>query len=134
MDVAELDRLLSLEYSDDYWSDEAVVYLRESVEQMSNAEFQGLRSVWRQRPQTWQQRLAEVLSRAPAEGAFILGEMLESSDEETAIAAAESLNSLEAFPSEIVSERARAWLLELAERSPLNKMTVDELMEKIEPR
>jgi hypothetical protein len=134
MDVAELDRLLSLEYSDDYWSDEAVVYLRESVEQMSNAEFQGLRSVWRQRPQTWQRRLAEVLSRAPAEGAFILGEMLESSDEETAIAAAESLNSLEAFPSEIVSERARAWLLELAERSPLNKMTVDELMEKIEPR
>ena len=134
MDVAELDRLLSLDYSDDYWSDEAVVYLRESVEQMSDAEFKGLRSVWRQRPQTWQQRLAEVLSRAPAAGAFILGEMLESSDEETAIAAAESLNSHEAFPSAVVSERAKAWLLELAERSPLNKMTVDELMEKIEPR
>jgi hypothetical protein len=129
----ELDEMLTGEYSSDYWSDDVVVSAGELVDNFQPSDWDAARSLWKSRPETWQGRFAEVLSRGPSEVATpMLAEMIELGSDDLALAAADSLRSFdEELPAGALTDNARSRLEGIAAQSRLNKLVVDALLKKI---
>jgi len=53
---------LSQEFSADYWSDYAVLFAIDLVQKLTHSDWNQLKSCWRDRPQEWQYRCAEIIS------------------------------------------------------------------------
>jgi hypothetical protein len=91
----ELDAYLGQEFSADYWSDEAMLYACVLVQQMAPTDWEALRASWRLRPKEWQYRCAEMLSQAdPPQAIPMLLDMLQTPDDELAVAAADAFRAL----------------------------------------
>ena len=56
----ELDTYLSQDFSDDYWSDDASLYARELVKQLTTEDWDALKFSWRNRSKHWQESCAEI--------------------------------------------------------------------------
>jgi hypothetical protein len=89
-----LDGVLAQESSIDYWADHGIDQAQSLISQMLPQDWASLSSQWRGRPQLWQMRLADALSAAPPDRAVpILLEMIQSTDDELAQTALESLDT-----------------------------------------
>ena len=133
----ELDTYLGQEFSADYWSDEAILYAYALVQKMTSTDWEAFRASWRLRPKEWQYRCAEILSQAnPQQAVPVLLDMLQTSDGELAVAAADALRALHvgehnAPMSPKVVERLQA----LTKEYPgLVAQTVNELLKCLQVR
>lgn len=131
----ELDRYLAMEFSIDYWSDEAVLYARYLIEQLTPADWRAVASVWRNRSSEWKYRCADVLSRGAADFAVpILLKMIETLDDELTTIAADSLNSLiiKAMALPRLEDIAVAHLRAVAQRgSNVDKLIINQLFRNL---
>ncbi|HEY9633539.1 MAG TPA: hypothetical protein V6D14_09045 [Coleofasciculaceae cyanobacterium] len=91
----ELDAYLSQDFSDDYWADDASLYARELVKQLTTEDWNALKSSWQNRSKEWQVRCAEILDWGEAIQAVpLLRQMIQVRDDELTLTAADSLRSL----------------------------------------
>ena len=129
----EFDMLLAGDYSDDYWSDDVVLTARDLVERFSSSDWLTLQSAWRSRLPRWQHRCADTLSRdLEGKAVPILLEMVEADDDELVITAADSLSATDAdVSSSTLTSKALSNLHKLAKQGPVNQLTVDQLMRKL---
>lgn len=130
----QLDQALGSNCADDYWSDEGVLHAEALVDQLRPEDWETLRTIWEARSTDWRHRFADVLSRAPyAEGADLLGTMLQSEDDDLVLTAAASLASFDEVSSHLLTPKRQARLIDLARKSSLNKTIVDDLLRKLSP-
>jgi hypothetical protein len=136
MSFLQLDEYLNKEFSPDNWSDSAVIYALEMVQQLTPADWDELKSCWRERPQEWQYRCAEIISDGDSQQAIpLLLEMLETPDDELTLTAADSLRSIDAAKQNLylnpdVLKRLQA----LSQNSPIAQIIVNELLKKLPVR
>ena len=91
----ELDAYLSQDFSDDFWSDDASLYARDLVQQLSTEDWNAFKSSWQNRSKEWQIRCAEILDWGEALQAVpLLRQMIQVRDDELTLTAADSLRSL----------------------------------------
>lgn len=91
----ELDAYLSQDFSDDYWADDASLYARELVKQLTTKDWNALKSSWQNRSKQWQVCLAEILDWGERRRAVsLLQQMIQVGDDELTLAAADSLRLL----------------------------------------
>ncbi len=91
----ELDAYLSQDFSDDYWADDASLYARELVKQLTTEDWDALKSSWQNCSKQWQVRLAEILDWGETRRAVsLLQQMIQVRDDELTLTAADSLRSL----------------------------------------
>lgn len=91
----ELDTYLSQDFSDDYWADDASLYARELVKQLTLDDWNALKSSWQNRSKQWQVRFAEILDWGETPRAVsLLRQMIQVRDDELTLTAADSLRSL----------------------------------------
>lgn len=91
----ELDAYLSKDFSEDYWADDASLYARELVKQLSSQDWNALKSCWKNRSKQWQVRFAEILDWGETRRAVsLLQQMIQVRDDELTLTAADSLRSL----------------------------------------
>jgi hypothetical protein len=129
----ELDSYLMNEFSDDYWSDDAVLHARSLIERLEPDDWVTLGVMWTRRPLGWVRRCADALSRGnPDFAAPILVAMIESDNDELVVEAADSLSSLQMEArSPALSGSAVKRLKEVAENgTKLDKITVEQLLNK----
>lgn len=109
-ECSDLDRYLSQQYSDDYWSDEAILYAHELIHGLSPAGWRDLSELWRRRDAPWQTRCAQILSQGEQGLAVkLLIDMVKNGAVEVKLAALDSLR--EAAP-EALGAQDRAYLLD----------------------
>ena len=136
MTFAQLDEYLNQEFSPDNWSDHAVIYACELVQKLTPADWEELKSCWRDRPQEWQLRCAEIISDADSQQAIpLLLEMLETPDDELTLTAADSLRSIDAAKENLdLSLDVLKRLQILSQNSPIAQIIVNELLKKLPVR
>lgn len=92
--LQELDTHLQQAYSEDCWSDEAILYAGTLVQAMTALDWQALQDTWPTRPPVWQHRCAETLAHAtPQQAIPILLAMLHRPDDAFAITVADVLRT-----------------------------------------
>jgi hypothetical protein len=114
----ELDAYLSQDFSDDYWSDDASLYARELVKQLTLDDWNAFKSSWQNRSKEWQIRCAEILDWGEALQAVpLLRQMIQVRDDELTLTAADSLRSLVGVvnPNSPVSKDVLKHLQEIAQ-------------------
>ncbi|MBA7558048.1 hypothetical protein ES705_50837 [subsurface metagenome] len=104
------DELLSARYSADHWEDDAKVHACDLIEDFRDHDWQKLGTVWAARSETWQERLAQVVSHGDTQYAVpLLLDMTVSGSDAVAVAAADSLRDhSEVFMGPKVLERLAA--------------------------
>ena len=114
----DLIQYLGHDFSEDYWSDEAILHAFEITHGFQERDWSVLLEVWQQQPESWQRRCAEVLSDANRPGAVrVLMQMTGEGTDEVAITAADSLRAVRA--EDLALELAQSTidrLRELAQR------------------
>jgi hypothetical protein len=91
----QLDEHLSGDFTDGYWSEEALPEAMEWLHDLDEADWRALDELWKQRSSQWQERFGDLLADAPPGRAVpILNELLAAGEEKVAIAAADSLRSI----------------------------------------
>ena len=90
----ELDRYLTVDYSPNLWSDDAIDCATELLDGLSEADWHRLERTWKDIPIAWQVRLADAVFGSDKPRVIdLLCQMLKSPEVEVAIAAAESLEA-----------------------------------------
>ena len=91
----KLDVYLSQDFSEDYWAEDASLYARELVKQLTTGDWNTLHASWQNRSKEWQVRFAEVLDWGEAHQAVpLLLEIIRDEDDELTLTAADSLRSI----------------------------------------
>lgn len=136
MSFLQLDEYLNKEFSPDNWSDSAVIYALELVQQLTPADWDELKSCWRYRTQEWQYRCAEIISDGDSQQAIpLLLEMLETPDDELTLTAADSLRSIDTTKQNLyLSPDVLKRLQALFQNSPIAQIIVNELLKKLPVR
>ena len=107
----ELDRSLGIDYNPNLWSDEAMYYVRGLVDDLDDADWARLQSIWSHKPIEWQVRLAQAAFAAENTRVLhLLRQMLRASNTRVALTAAKTLNE------EVADGR---WLPDLSVRQDL---------------
>ena len=130
----ELDEYLSKDYSIDYWSDEGVLYAHQLIETFTSADWDDLDIAWRNRPQQWQSYCAQILPWGDKDRAMhLLFEMVQMSDDELLISAADSLREFDATQlSPHVTPQIKERLIQAANRHPgITAKVIDQLLMSI---
>jgi hypothetical protein len=130
---SQLDNILAIDGSENYWSDDLVLKSGEVLRQFTNHDWIEIRKNWANRPAKWQHRCAYILSEGDAKSVVpLLLAMIESIDDELVIAAIDSLRSIEdEVPSSALSSQAMARVEEISRQNTLNKKIVERLMHKL---
>lgn len=131
--LAELEELLSGDYSENYWSNDLVLVARDLVAQLTDADWHTLQSSWSGQPATWQYRLADVISRGePSKALPLLIPMIEADDDELSLTAADSLNAIATSVSiSVLTAKAIDRLASLAGKSRLNERVISDLRARL---
>lgn len=132
----QLDEYLNKEFSADFWSDCAVISAIDLIQKMTPTDWDSLKSCWRDRPQEWQYRCAEIISDADSQQVIpILLEMLQTPDDELTITAADSLRSIGVAEQNVYLEQDILKRLQiLSENSSIAKIIVNELLKQLPVR
>ncbi len=132
----QLDEYLNNEFSADLWSDDAVIYAIDLVQKMTPTDWDSLKSCWRDRPQEWQYRCAEIISDADSQQVIpLLLEMLQTPDDELTITAADSLRSIGIAEQNVyLNQDVLKRLQMLSQSSSISRIIVDELLKQLQVR
>lgn len=132
----QLDEYLNKEFSADFWSDYAVISAIDLVQKMTPTDWDSLKSCWRSRPQEWQYRCAEIISDADSQQVIpLLLEMLQTSDDELTITAADSLRSIGVAEQNVyLSQDVLKRLQMLSQNSSIARIVVNELLKQLQVR
>lgn len=130
----QLDEYLNKEFSADFWSDSAVISAIDLVQKMTPSDWDSLKSCWRERPQEWQYRCAEIISDADSPQVIpLLLEMLQTPDDELTITAADSLRSIGVAEQNVdLSQDVLKRLQLLSQNSSVARIVVNELLQQLQ--
>ena len=131
----ELDAYLSQDFSDDFWSDDASLYARDLVQQLSTEDWNAFKSSWQNRSKEWQIRCAEILDWGEALQAVpLLRQMIQVRDDELTLTAADSLRSLVGVvnPNLPVSKDVLEHLQAVAQTGNIARRIINDLTGNIE--
>jgi len=102
----ELDHFLSLDFSDDFWSDEGVLHAHALVQNLGEGEWPKLRASWTARSEVWQIRCADVLPEgAPQEVIPVLIQMVRNASRDVCITALDSLREFDLHQLSVDEQR-----------------------------
>jgi hypothetical protein len=132
----QLDEYLNKEFSPDLWSDHAVIYAIDLVQKMTPADWDSLKSCWRDRRQEWQYRCAEIISDADSQQVIpLLLEMLQTPDDRLTITAVDSLRSIGIAEQNVyLNQDVLKRLQILSENSSITEIVVNELLKQLQVR
>lgn len=132
----QLDEYLKNEFSADLWSDDAVIYAIDLVQKMTPTDWDSLKSCWRDRPQEWQYRCAEIISDADSQQVIpLLLEMLQTPDDELTITAVDSLRSIGVAEQNVyLNQDVLKRLQMLSQNSSISRIIVNELLKQLQVR
>lgn len=91
-----LHAYLNEDFSDDYWSDDAILYAHTLLQHFVDLDWQHCTASWKKQTPQWQERLAQILhfgETAPA--STLLSDMILQAEEAVALVACDSLRSME---------------------------------------
>jgi hypothetical protein len=130
----ELDAYLSQNFSDDYWSDDASLYARELVKQLTTEDWNALKSSWQNRSKEWQMRCAEILDWGEALQAVpLLLEMIQVENDDLTLTAADSLRSIGVVELDLpVGKDVLERLQMVAQTSSIAKRIINELLKQLQ--
>jgi hypothetical protein len=137
----ELDTYLSQDFSDDYWSDDASLYARKLVKQLTTEDWDALKSSialsrmnGQNRSKQWQVRCAEVLDWGEARQAVpLLLEMIREEDDELTLTAADSLRSIGVAELDLpVAKDVLERLQTVAQTGSIAKRIINELLKQLQ--
>lgn len=101
-----LDHFLGQDYSDNFWSDEAVLDAEVRMQNLGREEWPKLRAAWAIRDERWQQRCADVLPRGDLPQALsVLIQMVRTAKRDVRVAALDSLRELDLDPCSTEEQR-----------------------------
>ena len=132
----QLDEYLKNEFSADLWSDDAVIYAIDLIQKMTPTDWDSLKSCWRDRPQEWQYRCAEIISDADSQQVIpLLLEMLQTPDDELTITAVDSLRSIGVAEQNVyLNQDVLKRLQMLSQNSSISRIIVNELLKQLQVR
>lgn len=129
----ELDDYLNQDYSINYWSDDAIFYAQELLQNFAPSDWDNLLNYWRYRPSQWQIYCAEILPWGDTDKAVpLLIKMIQTLEDEVVTAAADSLRDIHRniIPVHIEPD-TRERLQEVAKNNPgLKAQVVDRLLQE----
>ncbi|HEY9710607.1 MAG TPA: hypothetical protein V6D48_20525 [Oculatellaceae cyanobacterium] len=130
----ELDAYLSQDFSDDYWFDDASLYARELVKQLTTEDWNALKSSWQNRSKEWQVRCAEILDWGEARQAVpLLLEMIQVENDELTLTAADSLRSIGVVELDLpVGKDVLERLQTVAQTGSIAKRIINELLKQLQ--
>ena len=130
----ELDAYLSKDFSEDYWADDASLYARELVKQLTTQDWDALKSSWQNRSKEWQVRCAEIIDWGEARQAVpLLLEMIREEDDELTLTAADSLRSIGVAELDLpVGDDVLKRLQAVAQTGNLARRIIGELLEQLQ--
>jgi hypothetical protein len=130
---SQLNSILAIDGSENYWSDDLVLKSGELLRQFTDHDWIEIRKNWANRPAKWQHRCAYILSEGDAKSTIpILLAMIESIDDELVITAIDSFRSIEdEVPISTLSPQAMARVEEISRQNTLNKRIVKLLLHKL---
>ncbi|MBD1832149.1 hypothetical protein H6F61_05475 [Cyanobacteria bacterium FACHB-472] len=128
----ELDVYLSQDFSEDYWADDASLYARELVKQLTTEDWNALKSSWQNRSKDWQVRCAEILDWGEAHQTVpLLLEIIRDEDDELTLTAADSLRSIGVAELDLpVGKDVLERLQTVAQKGNLAKRIINELLKR----
>ncbi|MEW5858861.1 MAG: hypothetical protein AB1861_15975 [Cyanobacteriota bacterium] len=130
----ELDVYLSQDFSEDYWADDASLYARELVKQLTTGDWNTLHASWQNRSKEWQVRFAEVLDWGEARQAVpLLLEMIREEDDELTLTAADSLRSIGVAELDLpVGADVLSRLQAVAHSGNVAKLIINQLLKQLQ--
>ncbi len=130
----ELDAYLSQDFSEDYWADDASLYARKLVKQLTTEDWNALKSSWQNRSKEWQMRCAEILDWGEALQAVpLLLEMIREEDDELTLTAADSLRSIGVAELDLpVAKDVLERLQTVAQTGSIAKRIINELLKQLQ--
>ncbi len=130
----ELDAYLSQDFSEDYWADDASLYARELVKQLTTEDWNALKSSWQNRSKEWQMRCAEILDWGEARQVVpLLLEMIQVENDELTLTVADSLRSIGVVELDLsVGKDVLERLQTVAQTSSIAKRIINELLKQLQ--
>jgi len=129
------DQYLSLEFSDDYWSDEGISYAASMLNTFTEADWVTLKNSSRSKSAQWIARCAETLGDSHKRHSLdLLLSWSQSGNHEIVISALDSINalSLSGLDISLYSDQLRAVISEIkVGNSPPEKMLLSSLQKKL---